>query len=157
MMIELTQGKRAVVDDCHADKCKAHRWWAVRTERNFYAQARIAGRNVYLHRWLFGHLGRRLDHKNGDGLDNRQENVRPASHAQNMANKRKQQWKDGRETVSQFKGVYRNRKRWQARIEHDGQATYLGSFRTEWEAATAYNLAAAQYFGTFACENEMPR
>ena len=153
--IQLTQGKVAVIDDEDAERCAKHKWFAVKTARLWYAQTRIGPRHVYLHRFLFSHLGERLDHINGDGLDNRQENIRAASHRQNMANRRKPQWRDGRQTASRFKGVYRNGTRWQARIEQNDKSVYLGSFEREEDAGMAYNQAALERFGAFARMNEI--
>jgi hypothetical protein len=95
------------------------------------------------------------DHINGDGLDNRRQNLRSCTHAQNFWNAQKQ-----RQTcTSPYKGVTRRRNArlapWQAAIRIDGKSHYLGSFPSEWEAAMAYNQAATEYFGAFARLNVM--
>ena len=89
-----------------------------------------------------------VDHKNGDSLDCRFANMRPATHAENMRN-RKATDRPGR--TSRFKGVFRrNRKSWEAAIGANGRHRYLGSFPTEEQAALAWNLAAMQLHGQFA-------
>lgn len=88
-----------------------------------------------------------VDHVNGDGLDNRRSNLRPATHGQNMANKRRY-----RNNTSGFKGVtwHGQRERWQARLWSDGKQHYLGLHDTAEAAARAYDEAASSLFGTFA-------
>lgn len=51
---------------------------------------------------------------------------------------------------SQYKGVYKKRSRWAARIAVNGETTWLGTFKTEEEAARAYDAAAKRLHGEFA-------
>lgn len=91
-----------------------------------------------------------IDHANGDTLDNRRSNLRPATAAQQAANRRMKQ--SGR---SQYKGVRPapDAARWLASIGRDGKLRYLGSFGSELSAAYAYDLAAWEADGEFACTN----
>jgi len=59
------------------------------------------------------------------------------------------------QTSSVFKGVSFNRKRklWRAAIEVSSKSIYLGDFKTEEQAALAYNIAARKYFGAIAYQN----
>lgn len=72
-----------------------------------------------------------IDHRDGDGLNNCRSNLRPATHAQNMQNRRKH--KNGR---SQFRGVYWDAKcaKWRAEARLSGQKHHLGMFASEEEA-----------------------
>lgn len=56
---------------------------------------------------------------------------------------------------SKFKGVsyITSRKRWRAAIKAKGKSITLGMFRSEVEAAKAYNVAAIKYFGKNAYQN----
>lgn len=90
-----------------------------------------------------------VDHANGNTLDNRRENLRLATQSQQNANRLKFK---GR---SQFKGVYRrcDGLKWVAHIKNAGRPKNLGSFVSEDDAARAYDAAARQIFGEFACLN----
>jgi hypothetical protein len=59
--------------------------------------------------------------------------------------------------TSKFKGVsyISSRKRWRAAIKHKGQSISIGLFKTQEEAAAAYNQAALRYFGKDAYQNQV--
>jgi hypothetical protein len=88
-----------------------------------------------------------VDHRNGDSLDNRRDNLRIATQAENMQNRRKR-----KNTTSQYIGVWfaKEKKKWESRITQDGKKIYLGSFVNEIDAAKAYDEAAKKYRGEFA-------
>ena len=87
-----------------------------------------------------------VDHVNGIKADNRIANLRLATPTQNQQNKA---------GSGQYpKGVtWRNRKTkpWQAKIRVNGERIHLGSFATMEEAAEAYQQAALEHHGEFAC------
>ena len=58
---------------------------------------------------------------------------------------------------SRFRGVTKNGNRWQAQIRYQGRNYYIGLWRTEEEAAAAYDAAARRLFGKFALTNRSPR
>jgi len=88
----------------------------------------------------------RVDHTDGNGLNNCRANLRSATQSQNGMNRRKQGNKSG------YKGVSRatNSNRWQARIRVNRKATHIGTFDTRIEAARAYDEAALVLHGEFA-------
>ena len=89
-----------------------------------------------------------VDHINGDPLDNRAANLRYATHNQNSMNSKKQ----SRSCLSRYKGVTfcKRKKRWAARIQLDGKHYRNGTYKTQEEAALAYNALALKHFGEFA-------
>ena len=102
---------------------------------------------VKMHTFLTGWP--QVDHINGDGLDNRRCNLRPATSAQNNANARRV-----RTSRSPYKGVERESSgKWRARICPHGQRINLGLYGTAEEAAHAYDSAAREIYGEFAYLN----
>ena len=88
---------------------------------------------MFMHVLLMG--GRGVDHKNGNGLDNRRENLRFATHSQNCRNSKKP-----RTSGQKYKGVVPPRRRtrcWKIRIRVDGKQKEFGRYATELEAAIA--------------------
>lgn len=144
--IETTNGMVAVVDDADVGLVSSYRWFAERRPNGLvYARAsspRRLGR-PYMHRLILGPgAGRHSDHVDGNGLNNRRSNLRPATVAQNIQNGRRH-----RDGSSRFKGVGRRRKGgWMAQIG----GAYLGTFADEEDAARAYDRAARDRFGEFA-------
>lgn len=117
-----------------------------------YLQMGLCGERYLLHRlaWFYVHgwwPAVLVDHINGDKSDNRIENLRPASKAQNAQNARKRAG-----SRSPLKGVNWHQQigRWRAKIKVNSRSVSLGCFATEKEAHAAYQAAAAKYFGEFA-------
>jgi len=124
------------------------------------ARTRVGGRNckkVLMHRLIMNAQPTEdIDHHDGNGLNNRRRNLRPATVSQNLGNMRRLR-SDG---SSGFKGVHFVRKlgKWQARIQSQGKRVSLGCFATKELAAQAYDEAAKRIFGEFAATNaEMSR
>lgn len=89
-----------------------------------------------------------VDHINNNGLDNRKENVRLATRAQNNYNRKKYD----NNSRSKYKGVSfkkKNRK-WSAQIGLNNKMLFLGYFKKEIDAAKKYDKAARKYHGQFA-------
>lgn len=90
-----------------------------------------------------------VDHVNGDGLDNRRENIRPCTNSQNQMNRRKL---NNHKTASQYKGVVFELDRgcWRAQLKLNGKK-YRGPRRkSEMQAALDYDDLARKHFGEFA-------
>lgn len=88
-----------------------------------------------------------IDHRNGDGLQNRWLNLRHSDPSGNAANRA-----EGANNKLGIKGVYRAKcgKRFCAAINKDGRQCHLGTFDTAKEARAAYIGAAQVLFGVFA-------
>jgi hypothetical protein len=152
--IPLTQGQVALVDDDDFERLSGHKWCAARDRSgNFYAVRHIPGprwqKTIYMHREVCPQ-GAEGDHRNRNTLDNQRRNLRPATHAQNAQN-------TGRlkNNTSGFRGVYWEKQvnKWRARIYSDKQRHLLGYFLNAEDAARAYDRAAKERFGEFACLN----
>lgn len=89
-----------------------------------------------------------IDHKDTDQTNDRWNNLRPATHAQNLHNTTG--WKKG--NAAGYKGViwHSSGKRWEARIMHNRVTYRLGLFETAEEAHAAYQVKAKELHGEYA-------
>lgn len=147
MKIPLTQGKVALISDADFALVSRFSWCAVKRRGVWYAQSRVNGRLVYLHRLLTGFPSERVDHENGDGLDCRRDNLRIATASQNGANSRKHS-----AASSRYKGVCwdTSSKNWKASYTSQRKTKHLGRYPLEVSAALAYDRAAQAEWGDFA-------
>lgn len=127
----------------------------ISSKGRIYIRATINGKRVGLHRYLLEVSDPNIwvDHKNGCSLDYTRDNLRVCTPHQNNYNRRKISG-----TVSKYKGVTftrdANRKKpWQVSIKYDGKQKFIGYFANEEDAAIAYDKAAIEYHGEFACLN----
>jgi len=89
MRIQLLHGLYAEIDDEDA-VLASYGWTATKKPKaqTYYAYAKINGKKTALHRVVMGALpGDEIDHKNGNGLDCRKENLRRVTHQENMMNR----------------------------------------------------------------------
>lgn len=110
-------------------------------------------RSILIHTMILGHQkGLVIDHIDGNRLDNRKSNLRICTVQQNSCNR-----KIGKQSKSKFLGVtyHKRDNRFQATIRTNGQRIHLGYFKTDIEAAKAYNEAAQKHHGEFARLNKI--
>lgn len=162
--VQLTRGLNALIDERDAGAIGYSTWFKTGADERPYAatRARIADKFVLflMHRVVvLGVAGSieyscDVDHKNRDTLDNRRDNLRVATIGQNRANSRKKLWRGGKS--SDYKGVswHKRRCKWRAIIVKDKRQRELGFYDDEKDAARAYNRAALELHGEFACINE---
>ena len=151
--IELTQGKMAMVDDEDFEWLNQFKWHAAqRSGGLIYAQGQVDGKHQLMHRVIMTtKSGQEIDHINGDGLDNRRDNMRVCSHQQNLANSKISKTnKSGYKGVHLMKVSHNSPRPWRAQILVDGEIISLGSFSSPVEAAIAHDLAAIEFNGLFA-------
>ena len=147
--VPLTHGFEAVIDASDAHLVEKYNWYVRQQRKAFYAaRADCSGpkqRMVMMHRQIMGEPdGKQIDHRDGDGLNNRRCNLREATNSQNTCNQGLR-----RTNVSGFKGVYKHKRKWRADITLDGQRRFLGLFATPEAAHAAYCKASAELHGEF--------
>lgn len=151
-IIPLTKGQNALVDVEDYEYVMQWNWHAHwdPTRKAYYARRNHD--STHMHMLVTGK--RNLDHKNRDGLDNRKENLRECTHAENCRNR-----KTRIDSKIGLKGVHwknpskRDKGAWIARIQINEERITLGRFKTAEEAAKAYDFAALCLFGEFAVLN----
>ena len=117
-------------------------YWYIQIDRVKYKRSRLA----FL--YLVGFMPQdQVDHINGNSLDDRWQNLRPATAMQNAWNHKSRA--RGNDLPM---GVRKNASsgRYAARIGVRGKQISLGSFNTPEEAHAVYLNARKQYFGEFA-------
>lgn len=161
--LPLSQGKYAVVDDADFEQLSEHKWYAykeIRKNRVVWYSVRNEPtgcvnrpqRTLQMHREILGVTDplAKIDHINGDGLDNQRQNLRLATNRENCQNQHKIPG-----CSSHYKGVSwcKLTNKWKAQIRVNGHKQHIGLFETEELAAAAYDKRAAQEFGDFALLN----
>lgn len=105
-----------------------------------YFTVRHNNKSVKLHRWIMNITDKNIhvDHRNGNTLDNRRDNLRLCTNKQNTQNKR-------------VKGYYwdKSHKKYRTSIRIDGKLKCLGRYNTPEEAQKVYRKAHAEAFGEY--------
>lgn len=120
------------------------------TGGQLYRLIAVDGRRYWAHRLVWVHVYgewpcKEIDHINGNGHDNRLNNLRQATRTENRRNSRLP-----RNNTTGLKGVHQKRKSFVAGIGNNGKYRYLGTFDTPEEAHAAYCKAARELHGEFA-------
>ena len=140
--ILLTQGKSALVDDADYTELSKYKWCAIKKKNAFYAMRKspvVDGKDhsIHMHAVIAGTpKGFETDHINGDGLDNRRENLRIVTTRQNQQNRHHTK-------SSRFPGVTWDRQtsKWKSAIRINGKSHNLGRFEDENTAGIIYAMA----------------
>lgn len=155
--IVLTKGKVALVDDSDFEWLNQWKWYAYKAGNSFYAKrveyyfdGNIRKRKmIKMHRLILGLKDPKIfvDHRDHDGLNNQRANIRPCNNSENQRNRQ-----SAKGSSSNYLGVYWYKKysNWNVKIHINGKQKTLGYFKTEIEAAMAYNEAAKIHHKEFA-------
>jgi hypothetical protein len=172
--IELTRDCKVEVDDeDYHFLVGLKKWYASKCGKSIYAEKRLSdkqmfelnnyleknNKNIVLKKILLMHRlimdagpGTFVDHIDGNGLNNKKENLRFCSKSQNSQNKSKKT-----NSYSVYKGVFKLKqknlkKTWRAYIFDSDvkKRITIGYYETEQDAAIAYNQKAIELYGEFA-------
>ena len=166
--IPLTKGKTAKVSVEDYSFLNQFHW---HFSKRGYACARINNKLLLMHRLILQRIldheitpKEQCDHINHNRIDNTRENLRLVSNQQNCFNCGKAK----RKCSSKYKGVclsiqrYQRKdgsvveySKWVAYIKKDRKRLHIGCFKTEKEAAKAYNAKAVLFFGEYANLNNV--
>lgn len=162
--IPLSKGRDfAIVDDEDFDLLSAYTWklqnGSSKYTKKYYGSraVKVDGVEKYqlMHRIIMGVSDKsvQVDHIDGNGLNNQRSNLRICNSSQNNKNRNKM----NKKTTSIFKGVCfdKSRQLYNAAIRIDGKCKNIGRYKTEAEAAMAYNYMAFFNHGEFAVLNSI--
>ena len=116
-----------------------------------YVTVRINRKLLYLHRLIYifhyGNIKDQIDHIDGNGLNNKIENLRQATRQQNNQNARKRS-----DNTSKHKGVSWSKaaNKWISYVNINGKPKHLGCFTDIELAAFVAEEARNKYHGEFA-------
>ena len=131
-----------VVGEIAGYKHYASNHWYIMVDYKKYKAHRLVWL-YYYGTWPNGEI----DHINGDGIDNRLDNLRECTHQENGRNTKRRI-----DNTSGKRGVYFDKKnrKWRAYIGIDGRNRFIGSrYDTIEEAIAARKLAETEFFGEF--------
>ena len=135
------------IDTEDYEKVKQYHWGVCGKSNRYtkYVYTKTSKYTIDLHRMLTNcHDGMVVDHINADGLDNRKENLRICTNAENIQNgKVRSNSKTGISGVTFYKGAYI------ASITANSIKRHIGRFKTLEEARQAREQAEIKYFGEF--------
>lgn len=141
--------KRAKVDLDDVDKVIKHKWYYLHNSDfgNGYACAAYCRKSLLLHKFITNTDDTIvIDHKNCDKLDCRKKNLRYADKSKNSQNR-----EPPKTNTSGFTGVTwnKNRNRWYARLEINGEKVSLGSDKNKEEAILMRIKGEIKYYKEF--------
>ena len=143
---ELLIGRKKVLLDADDIALVSEFQWTIGSHG--YVTHGTGKHQILMHRLLTGNNnGSCVDHINRNKLDNRKENLRLCTTAQNAMNKE-------RISDNPYKGIcHTTDDCWQAQIAFEGKSIYLGKFTDPAMAAKAYDTAARLLYGEYAFLN----
>jgi len=132
---------RTKIDIEDVEKCMKHKWHITKA-----GYVSTTSGKVYIHTLILGKSdGNTVDHIDRNPLNNKRDNLRFANKYQQRANVDVVKSKN-----SIYKGVYKKRNKWEAKLVHKGITYRLGVFEREIDGALAYDKKAKEVFGEFA-------
>ena len=158
MEMVINGGFVTTIDEKHLDLFSQWSWSPSKSKNTIYVHGyRKPDEKEYLHRLIvqasgINIKGLMVDHKDENGLNNLEENLRIITKSQNQINRGLPS-----NNTSGYKGVnwHKASQKWRTRIGYNNKRIYLGSFSNLKDAARAYNKMASKLFKQFAWLNEI--
>lgn len=158
-----TKGQVIKICECHYDKVKHWKWSASLHSRKGAPEKYIPFRmqvidgkqvGILMNRFVLdAKPGEKVDHIDGNSMNNACDNLRLATQSQNNLNQKgaKHNSKSG------YKGVYwhKGAQKWAAEVVYDHKKYYLGLFEDVKEAGKTYNAKALELDPEFAYLNDI--
>lgn len=128
----------------HAYRVLQHKWYYT----GGYVSSKIDDKTVYLHRFITNApKGTHVDHRDRDGLNNTDDNLRISTYSQNQGNSKATKNTGLPKGVGRIKGSKLNP--YCAQITYNRKKIHLGSFPTAEAAHEAYCKKAKELFGEY--------
>jgi hypothetical protein len=152
--IQLTKNARAIVDDDDYLEVAQHKWmlssrgYAVRSDYIGKIDGKYTDKTVCMHRQILGAPdGLDVDHKNGDKLDNRRENIRVCTRSFNLANIHTPNGSKLLPRGVTLNSNSKSRKKYVVRVHKDRRLAFIGYFNDIHQASSAYISKKAEIYG----------
>lgn len=145
---------RSFFVDLESYKKISHVRWSMDERGRVDRKLPRTNKRIKLHRFLTNCPDDKfIDHINGNPNDNRMCNLRAATSSQNLMNRVKNKAKK----YSSYKGVfpYNNSGTFYAKLRTGNATHILKGFKTQEDAAIAYNELSLKHFGEYAKMNEV--
>lgn len=146
ILVPISMGLMAIIDADDYDLVGRFRWSTQAADKTFYAYRldwNCSDRryvNILMHRLVLGFPNGEVDHRFGNGLDNRKSKLRMVTHSENIQN--------SVQSHKHWKGVTQiTPTRFVARIGNQYHYQHLGSYPTPEIAARAYDAKAIELYG----------
>jgi hypothetical protein len=150
--IKLTQNKFALVSNKDFKYLNQFKWYPDKGGNTYYVVRNSKDKlgkhlKIRMHQEIIGKIiGKEIDHRDGNGLNNQRSNLRICSHSENQHNRSKYKC-----NTSGYKGVswHRGKLKWSSQIRVNGVLIYLGDYTSKLKAYEAYCEACSKYHGNF--------
>lgn len=158
--IPLTQNQVALIDDEDLEAVSRLKWYAAKLSNDQFYAISSDGSFIYLHHYVLRinniiiPKGMEVDHINRNTLDDHKNNLRIATRSIQRQNSRKAIGMTSRFVGVSFNGRKEGYKRWRAQTRFNGNHIHIGDFKTQEEAALAYDEKAIELWGELARTNK---
>ena len=134
MIYIIDNGYQIEIDKEDLEKISKYRWRI--DQATGYVYSDFLGIKVYLHRFIMDihqdKSGLVIDHRNRNKKDNRKENLRIVTHAENLRN-----LSILSNNNTGYRNIYKKGRKYVLMSNYDGKVTYFGTYETIQEALTA--------------------